>query len=283
MVLRHVVVIALERASWDADPIRELVELVEISIAHEVGPPTTPEPPARFVDQHRHGRHPTVRRGRSVCQVDLHERVVRRAWASIVHGSRVDAARGAALVESVLARHREPHRRYHTVAHVASVLRVIEDLLEHVHVPSRPVLEVAALFHDAVYDPRASDNEARSAAWAVQVVDELGWSADDVGTVRRLVLATAGHEVDPGDVAGAVLLDADLSVLGADAVGYAAYVAGVRAEYAHVDDDAWRIGRAAVLRSFLEREHIFTSVPMRAAREPQARANLGAELAQLSR
>jgi predicted metal-dependent HD superfamily phosphohydrolase len=57
----------------------------------------------------------------------------------------------------------------------------------------------------------------------------------------------------------------------------------VRVEYAHVADPDWRVGRSAVLRSFLDREHVFATAPMRAARERRARANLSAEIAELSR
>ena len=58
-----------------------------------------------------------------------------------------------------------------------------------------------------------------------------------VCAVARLIELTAGHEVDPADIAGAVLLDADLAILGADPGEYQHYVNGVRTEYAHVDDE----------------------------------------------
>lgn len=217
------------------------------------------------------------------------EQIIRRAWRT--SAPRHLAAVGPHdrhtphedLLEAVLARHREPHRRYHAIAHVAWVLRTIDELSAVVAVPSTDVLHLAAIYHDAVYEPRASDNEARSADLARTVCDELGWPVAEQDEVARLILATAGHEVAPGDDAGAVLLDADLAVLGADPAAYVAYATGVRAEYAHVDDHAWRLGRAAVLTSFLEREHIFATAPMRSARERRARANLSAEIAGLRR
>ena len=55
---------------------------------------------------------------------------------------------------------------------------------------------------------------------------------------------------------------------------------GVRAEYAHVDDEGWRTGRAAVLAAFLDRPVIFVTAPMQAS-EHRARANLAAELSRL--
>jgi len=215
------------------------------------------------------------------------EQIIRRAWRASAAprgdqaGSSGSHARHEALLDSVLARHREPHRCYHTITHVAWVIRTIDELAAVVPVPSVAVLHVAAIYHDAVYDPRAVDNEARSADLAMASCNTLGWPVTDQAEVGRLVLATAGHEVGPDDVAGAVLLDADLAVLGAEPAAYRAYAIGVRGEYAHVDDHAWRVGRAAVLVSFLEREHIFATLPMRVTREHRARANLSKEIAGL--
>jgi hypothetical protein len=53
------------------------------------------------------------------------------------------------------------------------------------------------------------------------------------------VLVTKTHKVDYDDVNGAVLCDADLSVLGSDAPRYRTYAAAVRKEYADVPDDAF--------------------------------------------
>ena len=78
-----------------------------------------------------------------------------------------------------------------------------------------------------------------------------------------------------------MLFDADLAILGSSPAEYQAYVTGVRAEYAHVDDAGWRSGRATVLRTFLDRQQIYVTPTMRAARERRARANLAAELAAL--
>ncbi len=201
---------------------------------------------------------------------------LRRVWRRAV------VAGHDAACEALLGRHREPHRRYHTAAHVLAVCRHVDDLARHHPVPDHDAVLAAGLFHDAVYDPASSAYEEASAALAERVLADVGWSPSRAAEVARLVLLTAGHRADAGDDGGAVLLDADLAVLGASPAAYAAYVAGVRAEYAHVDDDAWRRGRGEVLRRFLAQPSIFTTPTMRAAREQRARANLTAELATLS-
>ena len=77
-----------------------------------------------------------------------------------------------------------------------------------------------------------------------------------------------------------MLLDADLAILSADPSAYEAYVRGVRGEYAHVDDAAWRVGRGAVLRSLLAPECRYSTATF-VGRDARARANLTAELVTL--
>lgn len=199
---------------------------------------------------------------------------MRDRWAAIAGHSRA----ASAALASLLGRYREPQRHYHGLAHVLRVLRAIDELVGAVPVADATAIRLAAWYHDAVYDPTSPENEVASARLARQSLAPLGVDADRIARVQRLVLATAGH--DPADADEAVLVDADLAVLGADPATYTAYALGVRREYAHVDDEAWRAGRASVLRSFLERPAIFTTAPMR-DREALARANLAAELAGL--
>jgi predicted metal-dependent HD superfamily phosphohydrolase len=138
---------------------------------------------------------------------------------------------------------------------------------------------LAALFHDAVYDPTRADNEAVSARLARAAAVEIGWSAGRASTVHRLVMATAGHHAALPDEA--VLVDADLAILGAEPKDYAAYVLGVRSEYGHVTDEQWNVGRAEVLHRFLDAPAIFHTAVLRREREARAKANLAAELASL--
>lgn len=208
---------------------------------------------------------------------------LRRAWRSLAGaaGATRPSAEAEAAFESLLARHREPHRRYHTATHVMWVLRHLHELTAAGEGPSDgAAAQLAALFHDVVYDPRAADNEARSAALAVAAAAALGWGDGRQALVHRLVMATAGHR--PADADEAALVDADLAILGAPPNEYAAYARAVRAEYAHVPEDAWHSGRAAVLRGFAGLDHLYATALMRRTREARAFANIAAELATLS-
>ncbi|MET8548259.1 HD domain-containing protein [Micromonospora zamorensis] len=184
--------------------------------------------------------------------------------------------------ERLLSQWREPHRHYHTVAHLTAVLDVVD---EHADLAGRPdVVRLAAWFHDAVYDPRAAGdaNERDSAALAESVLTGLGVPAPTAAEVRRLVLLTAGHTVAPGDPDGALLCDADLAVLAAPPADYDRYAAAIRREYAHVPEPAFRAGRAAVLTGLLALPALFRLPPLAARWEERARDNMRRELAALS-
>ncbi|MFE9192517.1 metal-dependent phosphohydrolase [Micromonospora sp. NPDC007208] len=184
--------------------------------------------------------------------------------------------------EELLARWREPHRHYHTPAHLTAVLDVVD---QHADLAARAdVVRLAAWFHDAVYDPRAAGdaNERDSAALAESVLTRLGVPTPTVAEVRRLVLLTAGHTVAPGDRDGALLCDADLAVLAAPPARYERYAAAIRREYAHVPEPAFRAGRAAVLTGLLALPALFRLPPLASRWEGPARDNVRRELATLT-
>lgn len=192
---------------------------------------------------------------------------------------------GPALVragEELLARWREPQRRYHTVRHLTAVLDVVDAYAELADRPD--LVRLAAWCHDAVYDPRAAGeaNERDSAALAGTLLTALGLPAAAVAEVRRLVLLTAGHATTAGDRDGALLCDADLAILAAPRQEYDAYAAAIRAEYAHVPEPDFRAGRARVLTALLALPALYRLPPLAARWTDPARANLTRELATLT-
>lgn len=183
-----------------------------------------------------------------------------------------------AVRDRLLAAYGEERRGYHDLTHLAEVLDHVATLADAADDVGAVVL--AAWFHDAVYDG-AGDDEERSAALATDELTAAGLDPQRVDEVARLVRLTATHRPGPDDRNGQVLSDADLAVLAADPERYAGYVAGVRAEYAHVADDDFRRGRAAVLRELLAKPSLFHTGAARDRWEQRARANVSRELAGL--
>ncbi|WP_175412376.1 hypothetical protein [Streptomyces sp. TRM64462] len=179
----------------------------------------------------------------------------------------------------LLRRWAEPHRRYHTTDHLLAVLRRIDELADCAD--DLPAVQLAAWFHDAYYLPDRSTNEERSARLAEKALPELDIDPARTAEVARLVRLTVTHDPAPGDRNGEVLCDADLAILAAAPEAYEAYTAAVREEYGFVPDDAFREGRAAVLRQLLDLSRLFRT-PYGAERwEAPARRNMTAELERL--
>ncbi|GAA1754784.1 metal-dependent phosphohydrolase [Luedemannella helvata] len=205
------------------------------------------------------------------------------AWQVMMSRVAPDASAAdvGALGARLLGRWGEEHRHYHDTAHLVAVLKTIDEYADAAE--DADAVRLAAWYHDAVYDPRADDNEAASAALARTELTGLGVPAATVAEVVRLVELTTGHAVEPGDRNGALLADADLAILASPPTAYEAYAAAVRREYAHVPDDAFRAGRAAVLRRLLRLPRLFHTPELAARAEAAARANLEEELIWLNR
>ncbi|WP_053717083.1 HD domain-containing protein [Saccharothrix sp. NRRL B-16348] len=189
-----------------------------------------------------------------------------------------DAVRGLGGTQGpgdLADRYAEPHRGYHNADHVLAVVRDVNVLAADRTARERAVLTLAALVHDVIYDGVPGEDERRSAEWARERLAGL----PEADAVADLVLATADHASD--DPLTCLLLDADLAVLGSDPAAYERYRTAVRAEYAHVPDDAWRVGRANVLRTLARRDPLYVTPHARARWEARAKANLAAELSSL--
>lgn len=166
---------------------------------------------------------------------------------------------------------------YHDQLHLTEVLDRLDQLADAGAGFDRTTAGLAAWFHDAVYDG-AEDDEERSARWAERALPPAY-----APEVARLVRMTVHHRPDDDDPAGCALSDADLAILAAPRERYDAYVAGVRADFAHVGDADFRAGRAAVLTDLAAKPHVFHTQQARGLWEAQARANLARELTELGR
>ncbi|MEM7666456.1 MAG: hypothetical protein AAF250_11420 [Pseudomonadota bacterium] len=179
--------------------------------------------------------------------------------------------------------HAEPQRHYHDWSHVEALLGHMAKVEARLH--DREAVTYAILFHDAIYDPRAKDNERRSAALLVETDPPI--PPESLATARRMIEATEGHFLpddldDPAREDCAHFLDMDLGILGASEERFDIYEDQIRREYAHVPADAFREGRAKVLRHFAERERLYFSEWGRQSFEAKARANLARSLEALT-
>jgi predicted metal-dependent HD superfamily phosphohydrolase len=185
------------------------------------------------------------------------------------------------LVAQLASAYGEPHRAYHDARHVDEVLTWFDRVADDVgwHRPAEVYL--AIVFHDAIYQPGAQDNEARSAAWARSAA--LGDVDVDRARVAELIELTARHgHVDRADRDAELFLDSDMAILGAPPAVFDAYDTAIALEYQHVPADAYRAGRRAFLAGLLGKSRIFLTDYFHARLDARARANLSRALAALA-
>jgi predicted metal-dependent HD superfamily phosphohydrolase len=179
----------------------------------------------------------------------------------------------------LLAAYRRPDRFYHAAAHIGDCLHWLDQSRSTAGRPDE--VELALWFHDAVYDPHASDNEERSAAWASDSLEAAGIDRAVRGRVHDLILATK-HNAPPTAGDAEVIVDIDLSILGRDPDTFSAYDGAIAKEYAWVPWEQYRAGRTAVLDGFLRRAAIFRTEFFRERFEDRARRNILAAIRMLN-
>jgi len=201
------------------------------------------------------------------------------SWVQLLARFGISPVDAYPVFDQLIAAHSEPHRYYHTLEHLSEMFKVAGKLADAATDPA--AVQLAIWFHDAVYDPRAIDNEQRSGVLAAELLSTLGVPEATFQHVAAMVRATAHNSTDASDADTDVLLDADLAILSAEERRYARYAADIRREYAWVDDAAYRAGRIKVLEGFLNRPRIYRTERMFTAAEGSARQNLLREIEQL--
>ena len=169
----------------------------------------------------------------------------------------------------------EPQRHYHNQQHIAECLAEFDQARSWARQPA--AVEFALWFHDAVYDPKAGDNEEKSAALARGCLAEGNAARLFTETVVKLVLATKNH---PGhsDADTDLIVDVDLSILGRDEKRFVEYETQIRQEYSWVPASIFAPKRIEILERFLARERIFSTNWFRDKYEVQARRNLATSI-----
>ncbi|MEY4516961.1 MAG: hypothetical protein RL180_1307, partial [Pseudomonadota bacterium] len=155
--------------------------------------------------------------------------------------------------------------------HLQQVLRLAERH-QHQLIDSQSVI-LALFYHDAIYNPRRSDNELQSAALARQSLAQ--WLPEPrLARIEQLILATTGHALPDNDPDLAALLTFDLAILAASPQDYVDYSVNIRNEYQHVSEVEYRRGRRQVLQHFLDQPVLFAEGILAADAVRQAHRNV---------
>ncbi len=171
----------------------------------------------------------------------------------------------------VLAAYAEPRRAYHTGVHLEECLALFDEFRDLAQRPGE--VAIALFYHDVVYQPRARDNEARSADQAADALRRVGAPTEVCERVAAMVFATRDHAGEL-DADTALLVDIDLAILAAPAARFADYEAQIRREYAWVPAWIYRRKRRQVLRGFSDRASLYRTPALADRLDAAAHANL---------
>lgn len=185
-----------------------------------------------------------------------------------------------ALWQALVKHYDEPIRAYHNLNHLRQLFEQFEQVKSTLKQPA--IVALALFYHDIIYDPKKSDNELKSAEYAVTHLQDY-LTPEQCQRIYALIMMTATHQLNDNndnisDSDAAYLLDMDLSILAADWADYQRYAQAVRQEYAHVASDDYRHGRIAVLEGLLAHDRLYLTQDYHQRLEQIARGNIRREI-----
>ncbi|MEW6493110.1 MAG: hypothetical protein AB1589_11475 [Cyanobacteriota bacterium] len=206
--------------------------------------------------------------------------ILQARWETLLQSFSIEPELGQKVFFDLINAYSSADRSYHNLGHIHQVLETIESLRSLSLDFS--ATQLAAWFHDVIYNTTAQDNEEKSAEYAESVLISLKIPQSKIARVKNLILTTKNHQAPSIDIDSHILLDADLAILGSSESDYRAYARAIRQEYSWVADTEYILGRKRVLQNFLQRDEIYLTHEMFATLEEKAKRNLQSEVAILS-
>lgn len=210
--------------------------------------------------------------------------ILKVRWENLLKILQIEPRKSEIVFNELVAAYARGERFYHTLKHIQQVLETIEEIQGQTAPRTAATLnfsaiELAAWFHDVVYEPQGKDNEEKSAVYASIILTSFNLPRKTIQLVQALILNTK-HDQISNDLQAQILLDSDLAILGASKSDYQAYSKAIRREYSWLTEELYSQGRKQVLQKFLQRERIYLTEQMYVKLELPARLNLQAELSQ---
>lgn len=216
----------------------------------------------------------------------INTEILKNRWFDLLQPFSVTPTVSNRIFSNLVVAYFSAGRFYHTLKHIQQVLETIEQIQQHKSETTAQInfsaIQLAAWFHDVIYEPQSKDNEEKSSLYASQALAQLNLPVDTIKLVQNLILNTKHHQSSSNDIHSQIFLDADLSILGASQLDYKAYSQEIRQEYAGISDQLYYSARKQVLSSFLQRTKIYSTPQMFMKLESRARLNIKSELADLS-
>lgn len=168
------------------------------------------------------------------------------------------------MQEQIQLHYRTPQRYYHTLHHIAEFIQLYQQLDAEQRWEHPKEIYLAILYHDAVYNYGAKDNELQSAVLAKSEIAMFlpDWQVN-LEYVARLIELTAKHsQLSSADISveEALFLDCDMAILASPIERFREYEEQIGQEYTQVYNRfLYNIGRTKFLRGVLQSPRIYLS------------------------
>jgi predicted metal-dependent HD superfamily phosphohydrolase len=177
----------------------------------------------------------------------------------------------ATIHQQIIEAYGEPHRRYHTLAHIEHCLAMFDQCKSLAL--NADALELAVWFHDVILQPGRNDDESRSAELYLQLSDQTQTS-ELRELVARLIIATQHSGGSLEDADAIYMIDIDLSSFGLSWDEFQRDSQNLREEYPECSDVEYHRRQEAFRSALASRESFFSSGFFSERYEQQAQENL---------
>ena len=115
---------------------------------------------------------------------------IEEVWDMLSYQLSIPKVDSRKILEEVISKYSEPHRSYHNLSHVYSLLMMAEEYYDFIENPI--LFELSIWFHDLIYDPSRNDNEEKSAERALELLSPF--LADSfLENLKQMILSTIEH------------------------------------------------------------------------------------------
>ena len=200
---------------------------------------------------------------------------IEEVWDMLSYQLSIPKLESRKILEEVISKYSEPHRSYHNLSHIYSMLMMAEDYYDFI---GNPILfELSIWFHDLIYDPNKNDNETKSAERALELLSPF--LADSfLENLEKMILSTIDHSPILKDHDNELFLDINKSVLASEPTTYNQYTSAIRKEFSALPEELYLAKRKSFLEKFISRDQIFITPFFKENFEKQAVENIQAEL-----
>lgn len=180
--------------------------------------------------------------------------------------------------DSLIKHYSEKHRAYHNLEHISDCLEKLDSIPSPIK--GRREIELAIWFHDIIYNPYGKNNELKSANMAVSFLNNQDCSEKVKSNIHDLIMSTLHNKI-PKNISEKIIMDIDISILGAEYNVYKEYSEKIRKEYKLVPRILYRKKRKEILSNFLKKNQLYHSDYFQFL-EKDARNNITLEIKELS-